>query len=135
VHQGLTLSPEYVAGFFDGEGCVGVYPSGKSLRLKVQLIQVATQQSAAIMGRLFGEFGGNLSFRKRRGTKTVLAWQLDANKAVTFLKWIQPYVLIKRDQIDLAVYWQQNRSWDAATSAVVVDQLKRLKGRLGAKRS
>ena len=82
------LDERYVAGLFDGEGCIHVQ---KNCQMKVYL----TQKDPMILYLLQEQYGGCVYG---------MYWQL-AKKAdmETFLRAIQPHSLIKRSQIEMAL--------------------------------
>jgi len=57
----MDISTQYIAGFFDGEGCVSVYlGSGKnSYYLRTQVTQNVTPQTEVVFQYLYTKYGGN----------------------------------------------------------------------------
>jgi hypothetical protein len=105
-----VLSKEYIAGFFDGEGSIGIYTNGKiHLHLKVQLVQTDTDNGFAILNEIFNRFGGNLSRSISSSGRHKWNWQICSNPALEFLKWIKPCLRIKKDQAILAIAWEASR--------------------------
>ena len=100
------LRAEYIAGLFDGEGSIGVYRNGRGTpHLRTQLTQNIYPASTAVLGELLARFGGNLS---RIHDKT-FNWQLNGHGANSFLKEIAPFLVLKRNQADLAIEWQSKK--------------------------
>lgn len=89
----LATELAYVAGFVDGEGCIGIYANGTSLRLSVQI----GQKDKSVLEYVQGVMGGSLSFKKY----WTLAW-FNA-EASDMLKQIQPYLMLKRQQAELCI--------------------------------
>lgn len=92
----------YMAGLFDGEGCVTIsrkkgdhYKRGYSY----QLVATITNADKQVLERFHKEFKGYFVKRK---SKNVWTLTFLCSKAITFLKVIYPYVLIKRKQMDIA---------------------------------
>jgi hypothetical protein len=137
-----VLKLEYIAGFFDGEGSIGVYTNGASkYYLKTQLVQNVTPTTALFFCELANRFGGSLTQRSRDGKRTVMSWQLNSGKAAAFLGVIGPHLLVKRLEAELAMSWQRqrrvsSRDWRGRIveipvlpiDVVVAVELKRLKG-------
>ena len=141
----MIISAEYIAGFFDGEGSVGIYSRKDRLGgfgLRVQLTQNTSTDSQIILQYLQNKYGGNLTTQKTLSDKLKYNWQLNSNKAVLFLKDIYPYSILKRKQIEVAIYFQENRPTikrnsggeiqshnleDAAWCVEQADKIKRLK--------
>ena len=109
------ISTEYLAGFFDGEGSVGIYPnknrsvSGKSYRLQVSIGQV----DSTVLRFLKERFGGTLTLYERSKTmenrKDAWYWFIHARRALVFLEEIRPYTIVKRNEIELAVEFMENK--------------------------
>lgn len=121
---------EYAAGFFDGDGNVGIYTGNKKgkpcgrPRLRIGFSQV--NPSSVIF--LFMKLGlGMLSYKKGQGNnrdqvKFVIR---DESEAFNFLKLIQPFVIVKRNEVDLVL-----NSWDPSSldsRLFVMDQLKEIR--------
>src|SRR3982751_6376897 len=99
----------YVAGFFDGEGSIGIYRNGQgTFHLRTQLTQNVTVESHHLLEELRLTFGGNLAFMRARIYKGGAAynWQLTGNTAARFLKEIRPYLRMKGAQAEVAIAWQ-----------------------------
>lgn len=103
------LSLPYVAGFFDGEGSIGIYKAyyrGKCVgyRLRTQLCQNRGEEANELMEQLSATFGGSASTQQKK-----LNWQLNAEKAADFLSQILPHLRMKKLQAEVAIAWQKSR--------------------------
>lgn len=104
VVETINLSDEYIAGIFDGEGCITVNKSQK---------EVGTYNLTVVLGmrcptipRILKEiYGGGLA-RRPNG---VSVWMLRCNKAVLFLKKIVPYLIVKKKQALLGIAYQEQK--------------------------
>lgn len=105
------LPLEYIAGFFDGEGNVGIYPKGTggSYFLRTQLTQGKSETSLGIMQELQGRFGGNISEQPTTSGGRKYNWQINANAAADFLEAIAPHLVLKREQALFAIEWQRGK--------------------------
>lgn len=104
------IDNRYLAGLFDGEGCVGVYAQkGRGYCLRVQLVQTKTASSAPLFQSLREEFGGNVSESRSTSGRMKLNWQLASDNAVRLLEVLQKHLLLKTDQVRFAVAWQKQR--------------------------
>ncbi len=106
-----SLSRQYVAGFFDGEGSVGVYARkdrAEGFHLRTQLVQNNSKDVRMMFGWLIFRFGGHCTGIDDPKRKK-FSWQLNSNNAVTFLRWILPYLVLKKDQAKVAIDWQVAR--------------------------
>jgi hypothetical protein len=95
----------WVAGYVDGEGCVGVYTTGanRSLRLTVQVNSVDFRS----IEKLHDLFGGyiNQSCNTMSG-RTLHQWRLTNKSAEDMLMEIMPYLLVKREQAEVALVFR-----------------------------
>jgi hypothetical protein len=132
-------SLEYIAGFFDGEGSIGVYAnSNGTFFLRTQLTQNVSPESEKLLSELRDRWGGNLS----RHTTThgeAFNWQLNSKKAGEFLRDALPHLVLKAAQAEVALLWLERRpvptrsskgeftSLSASIDADVAEFVKRLK--------
>ena len=99
----MRLSHEYLAGLFDGEGCItaGYWaadcrtPEGKA-RFRVLL----TNTYLPILEMVRRQYGGHIFAEKQWNPKwaTRYAWSALADVAARFLIDAEPYLIIKREQ-------------------------------------
>jgi hypothetical protein len=100
----------WAAGFFDGEGCVLVNPRGNGKFHS--LFTSVTQQDPTALHLLKQRFGGNVtpdktatsdSYERKRGAVLVWRWKASSVEAHAFLKSIEPYVVVKAEQVRVAL--------------------------------
>ncbi len=106
------ITKQYIAGFFDGEGCIGIYKRKDRYNgacLRTQLTQNKTKESFLILNFLKNKYGGNLSEQKTLSNGIKYNWQLNPKGVEVFLKDIMPYLILKKPQARLALYWLKNR--------------------------
>lgn len=100
----------YYAGFFDGEGSIGIYRNGRGAwHLRTQLTQNINKASASLLDEMQALFGGNLSLmrgERYRGGRAY-NWQLNGETAVRFLQDVLPYLRLKREQAFFAIRWHR----------------------------
>ena len=98
----------YYAGFFDGEGSVSIckhYENKKTLITVVSISQVDPRP----LQRLKEKYGGCLMLLKTKpvknnGTsKPIWKWQVTNRQIEQFLQDIYPYLIVKKDEVDLAL--------------------------------
>ncbi len=102
----------YVAGFFDGEGCVNFTHSGQC---KTCVLRVMIRNTDLdIIQQIHRNFGGRIEtlHHKNPTFKISYCWRIDGSRAVDFLRLIDKFVIIKKDQISVAMCWDiiRNRS-------------------------
>lgn len=127
------MTPAYLAGFFDGEGCVGVYlrnqdksKSHKYYVLVVSLSQVG-DSGRDLLRSIQDEYGGSVY----KNTSGVWYYTLSANKARAFLLDILPFLVIKQTQAALGLSFQdeQDKTTNNVTATNIANELKDLKKR------
>jgi hypothetical protein len=102
----------YIAGFFDGEGSIGIYYRKKNkdrFHLRTQLTQNKSDYVEYLMNYLMKIYGGNLGEQITLSGHIKYNWQLNADKAVHFLREILPHLILKKAQADIAIKWQTQR--------------------------
>ena len=114
----MELSIEYIAGFFDGEGSVGIYRNklakktgygGENWRLSVNVGNV----DPIVVRYLKERYGGSLFLyersKKMKNRQDAWYWMATGNGAAAFLREILPYSLVKKQQIELALEYQAQK--------------------------
>jgi hypothetical protein len=98
----MPLSNEYLAGFFDGEGCINVNVSGKYARIMLRLM--LTNTDLGFLREVVCEFGGRLNIRRphKEGWKPSGTIEWSGAAAEGLLDRIGPYLRIKSRQALLA---------------------------------
>lgn len=105
----------YVAGLFDGEGWVrsdDFQPKNRDFP-RYQVIAGIGMTHKPIIEDLVAEFGGCFSsyagYKVRHPTaRTVWKWTVASRIAYRFLIRVQEHVVVKRDQVDLAIQLQED---------------------------
>lgn len=114
----MELTPQYLAGFFDGEGCIDLqrcYPKERTGQLYVRprLRIGLAASSKRILDALQGQFGGHLVHRVSRKKNQQDSWSLEwlGNSAIlSVLDYIIPHLVLKREQALLVRWWMLNAS-------------------------
>lgn len=103
----------YAAGFFDGEGFIGIYKrsapaKGKTYSYYTLLVgasQCDPRPLLFIQDRFGGSLGCDRSGKKSSGN-LLYTWQVGARKAESFLRAIQPYLIHKAEQCAVAIAYR-----------------------------
>ena len=103
----------WAAGFFDGEGSVFVEISkNKNTRRRVRnLLTASVTQTSTPCLNLFKQcFGGNItpitkSRRQHMNNSVCFVWRVRSKDALVFLETIAPYVVVKKEQVELALQY------------------------------
>lgn len=111
MHPDSTLQPTdlaYVAGLFDGEGCISVRLRNDKAKRSHKLVISVTNTNREVLGWLHSHFQGTIG--KCTSSKTTRTqcyqWYIGSRKAQVFLRAILPYLHIKREQAMLAIAFQ-----------------------------
>jgi hypothetical protein len=91
----------YLAGFFDGEGSIGITKS-----LVLQITVSNTRRVALDIYKQY--FGGSITETKRSGNHNdIFVWKIDAKKAELFILTIKPFLKQKSVQAQLALEFRK----------------------------
>ena len=94
----------YIAGLFDGEGCITMAYSNlnhRTLHCPRASIEMTTLEPLSLIMRIFG--GKLRRPQQRQNSKPTYMWLLRGKKMELFLRVIHPYLIIKRDKTTLAL--------------------------------
>jgi hypothetical protein len=92
----------YVAGFFDGEGCISIAKNGA---VDVRI----TNTSKAVLVKIQTWFGGSINNRTQKVNKTQYVYSLYGDEAIEFLTILKPYLIEKAPQVDTITEYYQLR--------------------------
>jgi DNA invertase Pin-like site-specific DNA recombinase len=110
VIQRPDMTPAYVAGLLDAEGCV-----------RHNKVSIAQKQDPSLLRELAAYFGGV-------GTITDTAWTVSRQEVmIRVLQQLLPYLTGKRAQAELALAYFVNRGAARPRLSRVIDELARLK--------
>lgn len=91
----------YIAGFIDGEGCIGILKRNRKHYSPEYHVYVSVgQKDAAIIDWLKTNFGGTVHKIKRDGS---FSWSVGYKLAYILLEQITPYLRYKQPQAKLAL--------------------------------
>lgn len=107
----MNLSRDYLAGFFDAEGNLGVYKNGSRYYLTASLSQADSFLSRELFYSLKDNFGGSVS-SSYRNTKPLLSYTIQGERAYILLGFLKDSTIIKRKQIELGLPWMDNQDGD-----------------------
>lgn len=113
------LTPEYLAGLFDGEGCIdaplgrikGKYCDRPYVRPRIRMCMA--DNATHMMQRLHSVFGGHVYHRNAGKRNQQDSWSLEwLNHAEMrkILDLILPHLILKREQALLVLWWLDNMS-------------------------
>ncbi len=104
----------YMAGFFDGEGCINLArrtKRGKRCRIHISI----SNTNEWVIQWFHFNFGGSIVFEDRTSEnpnwQNVWRWSITSGQqALRFLQAISPYLILKKPQAELAVKFQSRHS-------------------------
>ncbi len=114
VISNLTVNDKaYVAGFFDGEGTIGIiarkpHQKSKTLNCYHQLHVSCTNTNEEVIKYLHELFGGSIfkAWDTRGKRRACYRWGLTSRKAKEFLQAILPYLIVKKQEATIAIEFQ-----------------------------
>lgn len=100
----------YLAGIFDGEGCVliVVRPSRDGRSPQYAVVCEVNMQDGAPIKMLQELFGGIYHIRKKSGNYPAAEWLVSSQKAKKFIEAIIPYSTVKKEQLLVALEFISN---------------------------
>lgn len=115
------LSLEYMAGLFDGEGCIRVHTPGVTVDGKInpktnrhfpsyQVLCMLQNTYWPVILALHEQFGGMVTVTQPRSAKhrTIHQWRVQSKIAYAFLRAVRPHLIIKREEAELAIALQEH---------------------------
>lgn len=102
-----SVASAYMAGFFDGEGYVGILKRTRKGKYLEYFIQISIgQKDGKVMDWVKENFGGNLYVIKRDGS---YYWTASNKVAYNVLKRIEPYLRYKKPQAEMAIRFFEDK--------------------------
>jgi hypothetical protein len=105
----------YLAGFFDGEGCISICHHSNSKKYKYLNLDIFVSNTNIPSLELFKNvFNGNIyaqsnkTYKDHPNWKQAYVWQLGNNRASECLKELLPYLEQKKPQALLAIEFQKS---------------------------
>lgn len=108
-HETVYLA--YLAGFFDGEGCIAILKNRfvrKDCSIyhpRYDLSIAISNQNLEVLLDVHKTFGGSIT-----NHPNAYQWRVSALSAKAFLEAIQPYIRVKKTQLELALIFQELKS-------------------------
>lgn len=104
----------YLAGFFDGEGCVSVFKQGP--KLVVAAVVTGTHEDSIVrFQRAFGGYVMRTKPNTRLNYKAQYQWRAQGTCALDAISAMLPFLTVKHPQAEVALRWPTaERTRDAA---------------------
>lgn len=106
---------KYAAGFIDGEGSIQLYAGQrKNGGLNYQIIVTVSNTNIEVLNQMKESFEGTVRpLTKAKGNcKQAYRWRVVSQQALSFLKLIAPYLIVKKEQANLAFQFQTRLVWN-----------------------
>lgn len=110
------ISSEYAAGFFDGEGSIGIRRERNIYRLEVN----ATQTTAEVLIAFQEKYGGKVTKRNKEKSRDLYMWRVYTQNADAFLKDVLPFLIVKQERAKLALEFRASHYGHAYGNAKAV---------------
>ena len=112
-------SPQYLAGYFDGEGCISVNYSIKPERFRgpetaYQIMVSVSNTYKPVLEAIHGKYGGwlgNNGNHRNPGHRKAYQWRATGRRAAHFLTDIEPYLVEKRGRAIAALFFCDTITW------------------------
>lgn len=104
----ITTEIAYIAGFFDGEGCVRIKKANQGGN-SYYLIAHITNTNPIILKKVQDLFGGNTRLQEKGKNKPIYNWYITSSEASDFLKTLQPFLIEKKLQAELGIKFHENK--------------------------
>ncbi len=120
----ITTEISYIAGFFDGEGCVRIKKAGHSNNCFFVIAHL-TNTNLEILQKVKLLFGGSIRFQEEGRNKRIYNWSLSCSEAVDFLRTLLPFLIEKREQAELALHFHFNKEILSKDDKIILYQKMR----------
>jgi hypothetical protein len=108
------LEDSYAAGLFDGEGFVrvAIWNKPNSPHVRYQVIAGLANTYRPVMEQIADQYGGSVydvrhDLRNPKN-RVVFNWQVGSQKAASFFRLVLPFLIIKKEQVELALKLQES---------------------------
>lgn len=113
---------QYLAGFFDGEGSVGLYysKSKKAWKAQIEIVQVVTRRVEKDFSDWAQHFDGNVYIQKRNGFQTTVRLTIRSRHSLLhFIDALVPYTKFKTQQLRLIRNWLDGKDYSYRTAQLL----------------
>lgn len=112
----------YMAGMFDGEGCIHIARvHTKKRNLTYQLVCKISMYSLSTLETFKASFGGSIRreviHEKSNKYGLLHSWAIWGNSSISFLNQLMPYLHIKKAEANLAIEFQSKKAIGASKGA------------------
>ncbi len=118
------VTPQWLAGFFDGEGYVAAQKGANAASYSVRVFLY--QKEPKVLALVQFLYGGNSSYRVRRGRKQgchELHWYGKA--ALPLLRVIKDHVICKRRQVEAGIEMAEQQTYTGSPYSISTENIVR----------
>ncbi|MBA7713385.1 hypothetical protein ES703_122387 [subsurface metagenome] len=120
----------YIAGFFDGEGCVRIAPKTSKATGAYGLYVSASNFYPNPLYLCQRIFGGKIRYNKSPGNRNgIHRWELYGKRAELFLRVVEPQLIIKKQEANLAISSRSLTGTSSPLKEKLAQQIASLKSR------
>lgn len=104
----ITTQIAYIAGFFDGEGCVRIKEASQKGNSYYVWVAI-TNSNKQILEEVAELFGGQVRRAEKTVNKVIYHYLITSSEAVDFLMVLQPFLKDKAEQVRIAIAFHQQK--------------------------
>lgn len=125
------LQAAYLAGLVDGEGYIGILQTKRgnkaewhsSRQYMYSPVLKVCMTDKRVIEWLYGSFGGTFETRKAHGkNRESYAWMCRKAAVASFLKYIYPYMRVKRKQAEIVFRFPTLKAGDKVSDGVYAER-------------
>ena len=106
--QTITNDVAYIAGFFDGEGCIRIKQASQGGNSYYVWVAI-TNSNKEILDYIVGIFGGSVKKAEKTKNKTIYHLLVASSEATDMLKTMLGFLKEKKEQAELAIKFHENK--------------------------
>ncbi len=94
------ISPQYIAGFLDGEGWFSIKKSAGKISPSYQITVGASNTDITVIKMIMSLYGGSINIRKKRkiNWKNEFSYSIHCREAEKLIISVLPYLIIKKER-------------------------------------
>ena len=105
----ITNEIAYIAGFFDGEGCVRIKQASQGGNSYYVWVAI-TNSNKKTLDYIANLFGGSVRRAEKTINKVIYHFLITSSEAVEMLKVLSPFLQEKKEQAGLAIVFHDTKS-------------------------
>jgi hypothetical protein len=114
IRNATSEDKAYLAGLFDGEGSVNIFKQSRSyMAYSAYFIEISIGNThEGVLNWVLEKFGGRVahnSDHRTAGSRKVWRWRASSNEAYEILVAMLPYLIVKKEQAQLAIEFRERQ--------------------------